>query len=181
MRILEIMLNIRVNKWIFLLLFLFVGFSSPAFCSDRFEQFKARTKDRFPGVSWVSVEILRQWMEEKKGDELILLDVRSTEEFEVSHLAGSLLAPTLDEAWPLLAGLLREQLIVTYCSVGYRSAVLAEELEKIGFVNVHNLEGSLFEWANKGYPLFQNGKRVRKVHFYNLWWGMYLKKELWAW
>jgi rhodanese-related sulfurtransferase len=173
-------LNFRASGWLFLLV-LFWGFSSPAFASDRFEKFKDRTRDRFPDVSWVRVEKLREWMEEKKGDELILLDVRSKEEFEVSHLEGSQLAPTLSETRPLLAGLSREQLIVTYCSVGYRSAVLAKELRGIGFVNVHNLEGSLFEWANKGYPIFQNGKRVRKVHFYNFWWGMYLKKELWAW
>jgi rhodanese-related sulfurtransferase len=170
----------KIGSLLILLVFL-LGFSSPVFAGDRFENFKAKTKDRFPGVSWLSVEKLREWMEEKKDDELILFDVRSREEFEISHLKGAYQAQTLDKVRPLLTGLGREQLIVTYCSVGYRSAVLAEELVKIGFVNVYNLEGSLFEWANKGYPVFQNGKRVKKVHFYNFWWGMYLKKELWAW
>jgi len=159
----------------------FVGFPNPVWAADRFEKFKAKTKIRFPEVSWVSVETLAQWMKEKKGDDLLLLDTRSREEFEVSHLASAHLASTLDEARQVLTGRPSKQLVVTYCSVGYRSAVIAEGLRKSGFENVHNLEGSLFEWAKKGSPIFQNGERVRKVHFYNFWWGMYLKKELWAW
>lgn len=161
-------------------LFVFI-FSTPAIGADSFEKFKVKTKARFPDISWITVDNLHRWLEEKAADEIILLDVRSKEEFEVSHLAGAHLTPTLEEARSLLRGWAEGQRIVTYCAVGYRSAVLARELEEIGFANVYNLEGSLFEWANKGYPLDRYGEEVHKVHFYNLWWGRYLNKNIWAW
>ena len=162
-------------------LVLVMGFFSPVRAGERFEEFKARTKARFPDISWINVATLDQWLKNKKGPELLLLDTRSREEFDVSHIETAQVASTLDEAMLLLAGRPKEQLVVTYCSVGYRSAITAAELGKAGFRNVHNLEGSLFEWANKGHPIYRNGQRVREVHFYNFWWGMYLKKELWAW
>ena len=42
----------------------------------------------------------------------------------------------------------RESTIVVYCSVGYRSEKIAEELDKLGFTNVSNLYGGIFEWIN---------------------------------
>lgn len=164
-----------------LFLVLIMGAFSPAWAGERFEKFKARTKARFPEVSWINVETLEQWLKNKKESELLLLDTRSREEFDVSHIENAQRASTLDEAMLLLADRSKEQLVVTYCSVGYRSAIIADELGKAGFRNIHNLEGSLFEWANKGHPIYRNGQRVREVHFYNFWWGMYLNKDLWAW
>ena len=41
-----------------------------------------------------------------------------------------------------------------------------------------NLRGSLFEWANKGYPLEQDGKNTHKAHPYNAKWGQFLDKKL---
>ena len=72
----------------------------------------------------------------------------------------------------------RDKPIVTYCSVGYRSAAFARKLQEAGYKSVQNTAGSIFEWANKGYPLESNGAPVLKVHPYNTRWGRLLKAPL---
>jgi hypothetical protein len=67
--------------------------------------------------------------------------------------------------------------IVTYCSVGYRSAALALRLHAAGYRYVENLEGSIFEWANENRPLVHDGKPTDRVHPYNAVWEMLLDKD----
>ena len=69
-------------------------------------------------------------------------------------------------------------MIVTYCSVGYRSAGVAQRLRAAGFTQVYNLEGSLFRWANEGRPLYRGDTLVHQVHPYDRVWGTLLKEEL---
>lgn len=49
----------------------------------------------------------------------------------------------------LLADIKPDSHIVVYCSVSYRSSILARRLQDMGFTNVYNLEGSIFKWANE--------------------------------
>jgi rhodanese-related sulfurtransferase len=106
----------------------------------------------------------------------LLLDVRTREEFEVSHLRGAVHVPP-DAA----ASVLREpkdRPVVTYCSVGYRSGGFAQKLHAAGFTNVANLEGSIFRWANEGRPVFRGSQEVTEVHPYNRTWGLLLRRKL---
>jgi hypothetical protein len=65
--------------------------------------------------------------------------------------------------------------LVVYCSVGVLSEDIGEKLEALGYTNVKNLYGGIFEWKNKGYPVIDNnGKDTRKVHAYNKRWGQLL-------
>ena len=70
--------------------------------------------------------------------------------------------------------------IVVYCSIGYRSARLARELEQQGVEGVLNLEGSIFEWANSGHGVEREGEAVSEVHPYDEDWGRLLDQELWS-
>ena len=70
--------------------------------------------------------------------------------------------------------------VVVYCSVGYRSSRLAEKLRARGIENVFNLEGSLFQWANEGRPLYRGDERVYEAHPYDDEWGQLLDRRLWA-
>jgi hypothetical protein len=45
---------------------------------------------------------------------------------------------------------------------------------------VYNLDGSIFQWANEGRPLYSGTNRVASVHPYDREWGRFLKKELHA-
>ena len=111
----------------------------------------------------------------------ILLDVREEKEFAVSHLAGAIRAENDTIAQLQNLGVNTDTLIVVYCSVGYRSSVLAEKLQKAGFTNVRNLEGSLFAWANEDRPLVNASGATEGVHPFNILWGRYLDKTKWRW
>ncbi len=112
------------------------------------------------------------------GDDFspIVIDVRKNEEFTISHLPNAHLAR--DVATVESLGIGRDQPLVVYCSIGYRSARLVEQLHQAGFTEAKNLEGSIFQWANEGRTLRQAGQPVEKVHPYSAIWGLLLKDKL---
>jgi rhodanese-related sulfurtransferase len=110
----------------------------------------------------------------------IVLDVRTAEEYEVSHLKGAIRVDPDGELPDFLRTLDHEASVVAYCSVGYRSSRLVERLTKEGFTDAKNLEGSIFEWANKGYPVERDGAPVQEVHPYDAVWGRLLDPSLHA-
>jgi rhodanese-related sulfurtransferase len=112
------------------------------------------------------------------SDPPVLLDTRSENEFDVSHLPGALhVGPNI--AGPDIGELIdRARTVVTYCSIGYRSARVAQQLTEMGIKDVHNLEGSIFQWANQGHEVVRNGRAVREVHPFDSTWGVLLKRGL---
>lgn len=108
----------------------------------------------------------------------LLLDARPAEEFLVSHIAGAKRIGFRDLETEVLNGVAKDQEIVVYCSVGYRSEKVGEKLQKMGYTNVKNLYGSLFEWANRGYPLVDaQGRSTNEIHTYNARWSEWVVKE----
>ena len=108
-----------------------------------------------------------------------LLDARAPEEYATSHLPGATFlgyGGDFDET--VLKDLDKQKPLVVYCSVGYRSDKVGERLQELGFTDVRNLYGSLFEWANRGYELEDaSGKKTRRVHTYNAKWGRWMTHE----
>lgn len=106
----------------------------------------------------------------------VLLDARARREFEVSHLPGAVFigyGKDFDET--SLRDIPKDADIVVYCSVGYRSDKMGQDLRERGFTKVRNLYGSLFEWANRGYPLVNpQGLPTDRVHTYNSKWGRWV-------
>ncbi len=140
---------------------------------------KKTIRATYPDVRHVSTDSLAAWQVGSASAPL-LLDVRAEDEFAVSHLQN---ARRLDPDTPdfaMLQNLPPDTPIVTYCSVGYRSAAMAERLAEAGFTNVVNLEGSIFAWANEGRPVYRAGSTVQQVHPYDAVWGRLLNKELHA-
>lgn len=122
----------------------------------------------FPEVPTISAEALAASLPAP-----VLLDVRAPEEFATSHLPGAIHAAP---GGPL-PDLPRDTTIVVYCSVGYRSARLAQRLSDAGYTDVRNLEGSIFRWANEGRPLVHAGQPTTRVHPYSRWWGLLLRAD----
>jgi rhodanese-related sulfurtransferase len=126
-----------------------------------------------PGGRWVDTATLAGWMSGRDGRALVLLDARAPAEFEVSHLRGARrVDPEMRDvaALALPAG----ATIVVYCSVGYRSAAVAERLRAAGRERVFNLLGGIFQWANEGRPIYRGTREVRTVHPYDRVWGRLL-------
>lgn len=130
----------------------------------------------FPAVPAMTTQHLADWLNQGKEPQPLLLDVRKAEEFAVSHLPQARHAPDVNAV--LAMDLPKAQPLVAYCSVGYRSARLAAQLQAAGFTEVKNLEGSIFQWANEDRPLVQSGQPVSGVHPYNSLWGLLLKPGL---
>ena len=136
----------------------------------------AKIRSEFPDVKRITTAELAAWLNDPKRPRPLLLDVRTRAEFNVSHLERARhVAPNASaSAIPFN----RDQPVVVYCSVGYRSARFAKRLIDAGFADVTNLEGSIFRWANEGRLIVSDGSASNKVHPYNRTWGLLLKKEL---
>lgn len=140
-------------------------------------QVRALVAQRFPEVRRIDAGALAAAMSVGGATAPLLLDTRTEAEFAVSHLRG---AVRLDPSRPVLAqvGDRGARPIVVYCSVGYRSAVVARSLAQVGLRDVQNLDGGIFAWANEGRAVFRNGAAVREVHPYDAVWGVLLRGDL---
>lgn len=135
----------------------------------------ATIRRRFPSVRQISTGDLSRWLAETNRPAPVILDTREPDEFATSHLPGARRATRVDDVRRL--SLPPAQPIVLYCSVGWRSSALAEQLQQAGYTNVANLEGSIFAWANQGLPVFQGSNRVQLVHPYDSKWGKLLDSK----
>jgi rhodanese-related sulfurtransferase len=114
---------------------------------------------------------------ETKND-VIFLDSREVNEFQTSHLPNALWIGYEHIDWSSIDKLDKSATIVVYCSVGYRSGKLAEQMIKKGFKNVKNLHGGLFNWANNGGELENDKKQSTKnVNGYNKNWSKWLNTK----
>jgi rhodanese-related sulfurtransferase len=89
-----------------------------------------------------------------KGEKLLIVDVREESEFARDHLPGSI---------HLGKGILERDIeqkvpdvnaeIILYCGGGFRSALAADALQKMGYRNVISMDGGIRVWRDKSYPL----------------------------
>jgi rhodanese-related sulfurtransferase len=138
---------------------------------------KQSLRYRFPKVEWITTAQLADWLADKQRQPPVLLDVRTEEEWSVSHLPGARRVEPNASREIATAGMPKETPIVTYCAVGYRSGALATKLRAAGFTSVQNLEGSIFQWANERRPLVREDKPVTTVHPYSSLWGRLLTDD----
>ncbi len=143
------------------------------------ESVKTRTAEKYADVDHVEPAVVASWMAD--GSALVLLDTREANEYAVSHLRGAQHVEPNAAAAELEAGPLRDVAkdtrIITYCAVGVRSAKVAQRLRDAGFTNVHNMNGSIFQWVNEGRPVFKGDEQVEKVHPYDGKWGKLLDAD----
>jgi rhodanese-related sulfurtransferase len=89
-----------------------------------------------------------------RGDRFHLIDVREESEYARDHLPGAvhlgkgILERDIEERFPDTSAAL-----VLYCGGGYRSALAADNLQKMGYTNVLSMDGGIRGWREKGYPL----------------------------
>ncbi|HUW00008.1 MAG TPA: rhodanese-like domain-containing protein [Gallionella sp.] len=104
------------------------------------------------------------------GSKPVLLDVRETSEFAALHIPGAINVPRgileqscewdFDETLPLLAAG-RELEIVVICRSGYRSALVADAMQQMGYTRVVSLRSGVRGWNDSDQPLVNvDGKPV---------------------
>ena len=139
---------------------------------------KKSLRHKFAKIEWISTSELAAWLANDRRPAPVLLDVRTPEEWNVSHLPGARWVDPNASAENAARDLSKETPIVTYCAVGYRSGEMTNRLRAAGFTNVRNLEGSIFQWANEHRPLVRGDERVSTVHPYNAFWGRLLNDDV---
>jgi len=137
---------------------------------------------RAPCAGHINPDDLVDW--QKSDRELIILDVREPDEFEVSHISGAIrVSPAAqpEDVAELLDGRANGADIVFYCSVGARSSDLAERaakrLERDGAGRIANLRGGVFRWHNEARPLMSEGKATELVHPYDSIWKSLVERD----
>ena len=136
---------------------------------------KSLIRLQFPEIRQLSTEDLAAWLQKDGVQKPLLLDARTEEEYEVSHLRDAKLAPSNLEDLVNQKEINFSTPIVVYCSVGYRSGAIARRLQSIGYQNVFNLSGSIFQWVNETRLVYRGEKPVNKVHPYRRFWQYLLR------
>jgi rhodanese-related sulfurtransferase len=89
-----------------------------------------------------------------RGDRFHLVDVREESEWAKDHLPNAIhlgkgiIERDVEQRLPDTAGD-----IVLYCGGGFRSALAADNLQKMGYTRVFSMDGGIRGWRDKGYPL----------------------------
>ena len=138
-------------------------------CSDQAFDQKVSKTINFT-VPLIGVEELKEIQ-----NEVYIFDTRKKEEYNLSHIKGAKYLGYKDFDPKRLSDIPKNSKIVVYCSIGYRSEKIGEKLQSLGYTNVYNLYGSLFDWVNRGNPVFKsNETKTRKVHTYNKDWSRWV-------
>lgn len=108
---------------------------------------------------------------------ILLLDAREKDEYQVSHIAKASYVGYVDFDIKRLEHVRKDEKVIVYCSVGYRSEKIAEKLLKAGFTDVSNLYGGIFEWVNQSRPIVDaTNESTDNIHPYSKTWGIWLTK-----
>ena len=89
-----------------------------------------------------------------KGEKLLLIDVREESEFATDHIPSAIhlskgvIERDIELAVPDLG-----TEIILYCGGGFRSALSAENLARMGYSNVISMDGGIRVWRESGFPL----------------------------
>jgi len=91
-------------------------------------------------------------MLQNRGDDIFLLDVRTVGEFREIRLPGARLIP-ISQLQKRILEVPKDKPVLVYCAVGSRSSQVVGYLARIGFPEVYNLYGGIYDWNKKGFPV----------------------------
>lgn len=110
----------------------------------------------------------------KIHDDIVILDAREPDEYSVSRIPGAKHIGYNEFNIDEIEHLSKDEEIVVYCSVGYRSEKIGERLQQTGYTNVKNLYGGIFAWVNQHQPVINENGLTHKIHPYGLFWQMWI-------
>lgn len=125
-----------------------------AACSDSSGESSSgdRSDSEAPGIRLVSVEEGAD-LQGNPPDGLVILDVRTPEEFAQGHLEDALMIDFyLDDFADRVADLDPDVPYLVYCRSGNRSGQTAAIMEEYGFTDVADVDGGIMSWLDAGLP-----------------------------
>ena len=113
--------------------------------------FEKLVADVLPRIKEITVDEVQSKLQQK---DFVLIDVREKEEWDEEHIPGAIhigkgvierdIAKNVSD---------KNDAIILYCGGGYRSALAADNLQKMGYRNIRSMNGGVRTWRDKGFPL----------------------------
>ncbi len=113
--------------------------------------FLALVKDAKSRIQELTVDQVRQ--KQLQGDPFYFVDVREESEWQAGHAVGAMhlgkgiIERDIETTIPD-----KEAEIILYCGGGFRSALAADNLKKMGYQNVISMDGGIRGWREAGFP-----------------------------
>ena len=115
-------------------------------------RFLALVQDAKGRIQETTVDAVKDRLD--RGDRLTLVDVREESEYARDHLPGAVhvgkgvIERDAEARFPDPSAEL-----ILYCGGGFRSALVADALQKMGYTNVISMDGGVRDWRGRGYPM----------------------------
>lgn len=131
---------------------------------ERVREMVAELRAEHPGIPAIDPRELRELA---AANRVVLVDAREDEEREISMLPGALSRAEFEALADELGG----RVVVTYCTIGYRSGLYTQELRARG-LDAYNLEGSILAWLHDGGEVVDASGPTNRVHVYGPRWDL---------
>ncbi len=122
---------------------------------DHAEGFLALVRDAKKRITEENVQTTKKKLD--AGEPMILVDVREESEWarghipNAIHLGKGIIERDIEKAIPE-----KSATIVLYCGGGFRSALAADNLKKMGYSNVISMDGGWREWTQANFPTIKD-------------------------
>ena len=119
---------------------------------DHSKEFLAIVEDAKQRISECTIDDVLA--KQQRGDKFRLVDVREDDEWRAGrargaeHLGRGVIERDIVAKVPD-----KDEELILYCGGGFRSALAAESLQKMGYRRVHSLAGGWREWTKRGLPV----------------------------
>ena len=119
---------------------------------DHAKGFLSLVEEALKNIPEVDVHQIKDRLD--KGDKVNLLDVREDNEWNLGRIPTAIhLGKGIIERDIESVAKNREMELILYCQGGFRSALAAESLKKMGYKNVYSMSGGFSIWAGNEFPI----------------------------
>ncbi len=105
-----------------------------------------------PLIKETNVEEVKKRLDKK--EQFVLIDVREDHEWQIGHIptaihmSRGIIERDIEKTIPN-----KDESLVLYCGGGFRSALSAYNLQKMGYTNVLSMDGGIKDWITSGFGL----------------------------
>lgn len=118
------------------------------------------SKDIFPSEAWELIS------KNKKGDDLVIIDVSTPQEYEDLHLEGAINVNLFSRFFKTRLDVMdKSRTYVIYCKMGGRSKIAKKLMQRLGFRKVYNIVGGTLLWKEEELPFASGTEGVNKFSF----------------
>lgn len=136
-------------------------------------KYKKMIEKHYDGFPLIQPAVAAELVE---NENVVFLDTREKDEYDVSHIPGSIFVGYDNFDWTKIDKLDKNKEVIVYCSIGVRSQNIGKKLAEKGFTDVKNLYGGIFLWADQDREMHnERGVDTDAVHGYNKVWGRWVK------